>query len=117
MFNHQSFYANVQADDRVISTIFDLEDETLWKAMSSKLITEIPKVPRASLMRSTVDVYEEQKTLEKVLKEKIVGFRANEAQANTTWDSQLGYLLNQCLLSYELQKLSNQKFSEDEFRN
>jgi len=117
LFNHESFYANIQADDRVISTIFDLDDETLWKAMSGKMISDLETVPKASLMPSKIDIYDEQKTLEKVLKEKIVAYRANEVQANTTWDSTLGYLLNQALVSYEMQKLSNQKFSEEEFRN
>lgn len=117
VFNHKSFYANIQADDRVISSIFDLEDESLWMSMSPKMLDELTTVPKASLMPSTLDVYEEQKTLEKVLKEKIVTYRANEAQANTTWDSQLGYLLNQALISYELQRLSGQKFSEEEFKN
>lgn len=85
--------------------------------MAPKMLEELQTVPKASLMPSTVDVYEEQLTLERVIKEKIVAYRANEVQSNTTWDSQLGYLLNQALVSYELQRLSGQKFSEDEFRS
>ena len=68
-------------------------------------------------MPSTLDLYEEQKLLEKLLKEKVAAYRAHEAQSNTTWDNQLGYLLNQALLSYELQRISGQKFSEEEFKS
>ena len=116
IFNNESFYANIQADDRVISTIFDLDDDSLWMPMKPKIL-EFSPVSETTLMPSTVDVYEEQRLLERMLKEKVVAFRANEVQSNTTWDNQLGYLLNQALLSYEMQRLSNQKFSEDEFKS
>ena len=117
VFNNSSFYANIQADDRVISTIFDLDDESLWMAMKPKMIEELQTVPKASLMPSTVDLLEEQKKLEKLLKEKVGAYRANECQATTTWDSHLGYLLNQALISYEMQRVSGQKFAEDEFKS
>lgn len=116
MFNHKAFYANIQADDRVISTIFDLDDENLWMAMKPRMIEQLETVPQASLMPSTVDITGEHKKLEKLLKEKIGAYRANECQATTTWDSHLGYLLNQALISYEMQRVSGQKFCEDEFK-
>jgi hypothetical protein len=78
VFNHTSFYANIQADDRVISTMFDLDDESLWMAMSPKMIEELSTVPKASLMQSTIDIYEQQKTLERIIKEKVVAYRGNE---------------------------------------
>jgi hypothetical protein len=78
VFNHTSFYANIQADDRVISTMFDLDDESLWMAMSPKIIEELKTVPNASLMQSTIDIYEQQKTLERIIKEKVVTYRGNE---------------------------------------
>lgn len=34
VFNHKSFFANIQADDKVINTSWDLEDEYMWKAMN-----------------------------------------------------------------------------------
>ena len=117
VFNHRSFYANIQADDRVISTIFDLDDDSLWMAMKPRMIEELQSVPKASLMPSTIDIHEEQNKLEKVLKEKVAAYRANEWQATTTWDSQLGYLLNQALISYEMQRVAGLKFSEDEFKS
>lgn len=96
--------------------MFDLDDESLWMSMAPKMIEELKTVPQASLMQSTIDIYDQQKTLERLIKEKIVAYRGNECQATTTWDNQLGYLLNQALMSYEMQRLSGQKFSEDEFK-
>ena len=114
VFNNKSFYANIQADDRVISTIFDLEDDSLWKEMKPKMIEELKTVPNASIMASCIDVYTEQKILEKEIKNQIVAYRNSEGKI-TTWDSQLGYLLNQALVSYEIQRLSGQKVLEEEF--
>ena len=34
VFNHKSFFANIQSDDRVVNTEWDLEDQYLWKAMN-----------------------------------------------------------------------------------
>lgn len=33
VFNHKYFFANVQADDRVINTNWNFEDEFMWKGM------------------------------------------------------------------------------------
>lgn len=38
IFNQHGFYANIQADDRVVSTIFELEDDALWKKMDEAQI-------------------------------------------------------------------------------
>jgi hypothetical protein len=34
IFNNKTFFGNIQADDRVVNTSWDLEDEYMWKAMS-----------------------------------------------------------------------------------
>ena len=34
VFNHRFFFANVQADDRVVNTNWVFEDEFMWKGMS-----------------------------------------------------------------------------------
>lgn len=38
IFNQHGFYANIQADDWVVSTIFELEDDALWKKMDEAQI-------------------------------------------------------------------------------
>lgn len=34
VFNHRSFFGNMQSDDKVVNTSWDLEDDYLWKPMS-----------------------------------------------------------------------------------
>ena len=53
-FNNQKFFANVQTDDRVVNTVWDLEDEYMWKGMSTSQIktlttsTKVPKPPKSA---------------------------------------------------------------------
>jgi len=42
VFNHKSFFANVQADDRVVNTNWKFEDEFMWKAMQASYINLLP---------------------------------------------------------------------------
>ena len=86
VFNHKSFYANIQPDDMVKSTIFDLNDDSLWKAMDYKIIKSLPKVPMSSIMPSDIDIIEEEVALEKALKSKIAGVRFSECGLKSKWD-------------------------------
>jgi hypothetical protein len=53
VFNNRRFFANIQADERVVNTIYDLEDEYMWKAMSpAKLDGLRPNPAIGSLMPS-----------------------------------------------------------------
>lgn len=97
VFNHKSFFANIQTDDKVINTSWDLEDEYMWKAMNR---TKISKLQPSNgygqhLMPSLpVNIADEERTLEKILKDKIEGVRRTEGgNLRTNWDDKLGYLL------------------------
>ena len=65
VFNNKQFFANVQPDDRVISTLFDLEDDGLWKTMDEAQIKALPPVPSANLMPPDIDVIDQESILEK----------------------------------------------------
>lgn len=78
VFNQNKFYANIQPDDMVKSTIFDFGDDELWKAMDQTMLSALPKVPMSSIMPTDLDVIEEEKALEKALKSKISGVRFSE---------------------------------------
>jgi hypothetical protein len=41
VFSNKVFFANVQADDRVVNTSFDLEDEYMWKGMKPGCISAL----------------------------------------------------------------------------
>ena len=96
VFNHRGFFANIQEDDRVFNVSWDFEDEYLWKAMGKAQIAQLSPASTAGyLMPSTrLNVADEEKALEKVLKEKIAGIRKNDGgNLQTNWDAQLSYLL------------------------
>ena len=54
-----------------------------------------------------VSVPDEEKTLEKILRDKIAGIRKNDGgNLNTSWDNQLSYLLQTALSNYEFERIS-----------
>lgn len=38
VFNHQTFYGNIQVDDVVFYTDWNLDDDTLWKPMAPEML-------------------------------------------------------------------------------
>jgi len=45
IFNNKSFFANIQSDERVVNTEWDLEDQYLWKAMNPQQINSLTPNP------------------------------------------------------------------------
>lgn len=85
VFSHKTFFGNIQADDRVVNTQFDLEDQYLWKAMNPTYINSLTPSPAIGyLMPSTqFNVADEEKLLEQILKEKIGGMRKGDHNLST----------------------------------
>ena len=117
VFNDKLFYANIQPDDQVKNTIFDLDDATLWKSMDTTLIKALPRVPVASLMPPDLDTIEEEKALEKALKVKISGLRFSEWGLKWKWDNQMEYMLSTALYNYEMERLASITFASSEFKS
>ena len=68
VFNHKSFYGNLQQNDSAFYTSFDLEDEYLWKAMDPKMIKSISKASNLqTLMPSTLNKHRIEEEVEDVL--------------------------------------------------
>ena len=95
VFNHKSFFANIQADDKVINTSWDMEDEYMWKAMNRQKIGKLQPANGFGqhLMPSLpVNISDEERTLEKILRDKIEGIRRNDGgNLKTHWDNKLSY--------------------------
>ena len=90
IFNNSSFYANIQAEERVVNVNWDLEDEYMWKSMSKQQISTLqPANGIGYLMPSQQkNAHEEEKILEKILRDKIAGIRKNDGgNLQTNWDS------------------------------
>ena len=70
VFSNKNFFANIQSDDRVVNTEWDLEDQYLWKAMSPTYINSLtPNSSIGYLMPSNpYSAPEEEKLLESILK-------------------------------------------------
>ena len=70
VFSNKAFFANIQADDRVVNTEWDLEDQYLWKAMSQQYINSLtPNSSIGYLMASnSFSAAEDEKLLESILK-------------------------------------------------
>ena len=61
----------------------------------------------------SINVAEEEKTLEKILKDKIAGIRRNDGgNLSTNWDGQLSYLLQTALSNYEFERVSKYHYFE-----
>ncbi len=79
IFNHKSFYGNIQADDRVPNTAFDLENESLWKSMAPDYIDVLSpwQVP-LQLKNSDLNPHDQEPKIEKLLREKITELRMSK---------------------------------------
>jgi centrosomal protein CEP76 len=89
VFNHKSFMGNIQADDRVVNTNWDFEDEYMWKQMSASMLNTLSSSTGIGyLMPSTrINVQDEEKLLEGILRTKIGSIRRNDHNLGTQWDS------------------------------
>ena len=119
VFSNKSFFANIQSDDRVVNTEWDLEDQYLWKAMSPQYINSLtPSTSIGYLMPSNnFTTAEEEKLLEGILKQKVGSLRRNEHNINTQWDAQLSYLLSTALANYEFERIGGGNFATTEFQH
>ena len=115
VFNHKSFFANIQADDKVINTSWDMEDEYMWKAMNRQKIGKLQPANGYGqhLMPSLpVNISDEERTLEKILRDKIEGIRRNDGgNLKTHWDDKLSYLLQTALRNYEFERVCKYSIS------
>lgn len=118
VFSNKSFFANVQADDRVVNTEWDLEDKYMWKGMSHAYINALtPNSAIGDLMASQgINVPEEEKLLESILRDKIAGVRRNDHNMGTEYDTQLSYMLSTALSNYEYERIGGSNFASQEFQ-
>jgi centrosomal protein CEP76 len=76
VFNGRSFYGNIQADDLVVNTNWDLENPSYWKACAPEMLSQVVPVSRyLTLNPPRADSAANEIALEKVLKEVITQHR------------------------------------------
>lgn len=65
-----------------------------------------------------IDPLQQERELERVLREKIQGIRRNDGgNLKTNFDNQLSYLLQTALSNYEFERISGQTFANEEFQS
>ncbi|MCQ2819117.1 MAG: hypothetical protein MJ252_17785 [archaeon] len=117
LFNNENFYASIQKDDNVFNTIYNLEDESLWKQMDKEKIKNLTKfsiVPLLDIIQ--IDKYKVETDIEKLLRMKVTKFRAGN-DLPTQWDNKLSHLLSPALVNYEMERVSNLTYGNEEFKS
>ncbi|KAF0975031.1 hypothetical protein FDP41_005784 [Naegleria fowleri] len=106
VFNHNSYYANIQKTDNVSDCVFDLENETLWKSMSQMKLSLVRKLDPVTFIPPRVNSSQLERDTETALK-KAIGDLRKDLGLNTSWDDNLGYVLSTALQAYEVSHISN----------
>lgn len=116
VFNDSKFYANIQIDDTVFNTIYNFEDEFLWKNIPSDKISYLTKYSFTPILDvCEIDKYKLESDIEREVKSKILKFRKT-MDMKTTWDSKLSYLISPALVNYEFERISNLTYGNEEFK-
>lgn len=113
VFSNKAFMGNIQADDRVVNTNWEFEDEYMWKQMSSSMINSLSSSTGIGhLMPSSgMNTAQEEKMLEGILRDKVGSVRRNDHNLGTQWDSQLSYLLSTAVANYEFERIGGNGFA------
>lgn len=116
VFNADRFYANIQIDDTVFNTIYNLEDEFLWKSIPHDKIQQLTKFSFTPILDVIlIDKYNMEVNIEKEIKSKIVKFRKT-LDMKTSWDGKLSHLISPALVNYEFERISNMTYGNEEFK-
>lgn len=123
LFNHKSFYANSQPSDHVDICQFDLQNKSLWKAMSEEAIKSVcaglglpsgPVFP--PLCPSSIDATTASNHLEFALRSLLQELR-QDMGFSTVWDDELSYLLTPALAGYEMEHKAGLSTGNEEFQH
>ncbi|KAM8846451.1 centrosomal protein of 76 kDa [Synchiropus picturatus] len=120
VFNHQTFLANCQPTDAVDLCVFDLQNQSRWKAMSEEALKSVctpgvsPSLP--PLCSPTLDAASASNHLELEMRYHVSEHRKDLGLA-TVWDDHLSYLLSSALSAYELERCTGVSCGNEEFQD
>ncbi|XP_057691364.1 centrosomal protein of 76 kDa [Corythoichthys intestinalis] len=123
IFNHQSFFANCQPSDAVELCVFDLQNQSRWKAMSEEALksvcvsgatSSLPPLP--PLSSSSLDAAAVSNQLELEMRHLIFEHR-KDMSLTTIWDDHLSYLLSSALSAYEMERCTGVSCGNEEFQD
>ncbi|XP_077455829.1 centrosomal protein of 76 kDa [Stigmatopora argus] len=123
VFNHRSFFANCQPSDAVELCVFDLQNQSRWKAMSEEALMSVSVSGSASslpplppLSSSSLDAVAVSNQLELEMKHLISEHR-KDMNFTTLWDDHLSYLLSSALSAYEIERCTGVSCGNEEFQD
>ncbi|CAH8449219.1 unnamed protein product [Dicrocoelium dendriticum] len=111
MYNHKNFYANIQTNDSVSRCSFNLSDESLWRAMSSEVVSSVAvdsTLALHCLCGPESDTQRLSYSVEGELQRMIEEWRSTHfagGDCTWKWDSQLSRLLAPILAGFEANQL------------
>jgi centrosomal protein CEP76 len=79
VFNDKKFFGNIQVDDTVFNTIYNFEDEFLWKRVPYDKIDSLPKYTNFPFIDIIpINLMEIENNIEKEIKSKITKYRKSK---------------------------------------
>nr|XP_040020185.1 centrosomal protein of 76 kDa isoform X2 [Gasterosteus aculeatus aculeatus] len=123
VFNHLTFLANCQPSDAVELCVFDLQNQSRWKAMSEEALktvcapgstTSLPPLP--PLCAPSLDPAAASNQLELEMR-LLVSEHRKDLELATVWDDHLSYLLSSALSAYELERCTGVSCGNEEFQD
>ena len=120
VFNHATFYANIQSSDRLTECEMNLRDPGAWKAVGSDVIASIPyaqgkTAPPLAPARPEAAAAMGAR-LERELRQLACEHRA-DIGLGLRWDEGLARLLAPFLAAYELEKCAGTPPQHDDFQH
>ena len=116
IFNHKSYYSNIQQNDHIISCNYMLENATHWKSMSTQAINLLPKLHSTCTLQSTHNqLMELEYKLELQVKQLLTAYRHDVCKLDTVYDSDVEYILQVALDQYELDRIYTQQPSSNTY--
>lgn len=116
VFNHQTFYANKQRDDRVDRCSFNVLDDMRWKAMDERLISALQKRTSPPLKASSIKPHEKADAIEAALQGLIANERSQQLELDTRWDDDLSFFLTPALHAYEMERATGILSGNEDFQ-
>lgn len=119
VFNHKSYYANMQEVDTAFKTNLMLEDQTKWKSMGD--LTEYTKMLANAnisslLMSDLAKCLEDEEELERDIKTLLKKYR-DAMKYHTRFSDTLTSILGTALTCYELNKSTGNTIESESFKS
>ena len=106
LFNHASFYGNVQEDDTVAAAHWDVADPSQWKALEGGHVAGIPRHARPTVLTPPlVNTAELAAGVESQVLDALAVHRHEHHAASLPVDRHMGYVLSPALAAYEAERL------------